>query len=252
MFVVASDLDAEKAAPYEKAILEVETALYATFMTNRPDYIIRVLIFKDQASLQANAKKVREVGIVMPGGGFYMEYEKALFLDSQVVGVPGLKHELTHALERADFGRSRPAPWFDEGFATMIESADLGGKEIKFHFDFRLLMLDKLLKDQKLPKLKDVLTMEFAAYNAFPARMIGDAVSRNLLMYLSEKGLLVKFYQRYRGNVGKDRTGVKSIEEVCGKKIDEVDAEWRTWLAEKLASDAVKKDIQGAKTSMPY
>jgi len=237
MFVVALDLDKQAGAQYENLITQIEQALYENFFVNRPEYVIKIVLFKDNASLQKSAKKVAEKSLVMPGGGFYLPYEKVLCVETPM-GPWVLKHELTHALLHADFRREKLCPWVDEGMAMLVESATLDGKQIQLRLDGRIQMVYQLMKAQKLPHLKDVFSMDFATYNSMANRMIGDAMSRNLLFYLHEKGLLIPFYKRFRGNYGRDRTGIKFIEEIAKKDINAVETDWLAWVNDKTAKHA--------------
>ena len=55
-------------------------------------------------------------------------------------------------------------------------------------------------------------------------------------MYLQEKGLLEKFYRKFRDNHKKDPTGMKFLKEVLEKKIDEIEKDWLAWV-KKLKYD---------------
>ena len=192
-----------------------------------------MVLFKDNASLRRNAKKVAEKSIVMPAGGFYMTYEHTLC--AEVTMGPWLvRHELTHALVHGDFGSKKPAPWFDEGMAMMVESAVIEGKKLTFRADRRLNLVHRLMKARKLPKLKDVLKMDFRTYNAPATRATADALSRCLMLYLDEKGLLVKFYRRYRIRYRRDPTATKFVEELLEKDIDAVETDLLAWVQAKV------------------
>ena len=52
---------------------------------------------------------------------------------------------------RLTFGSKKPAPWFDEGMAMMVESAVIDGKKLTFRADRRLNWVHRLIKAQKLP-----------------------------------------------------------------------------------------------------
>lgn len=52
-------------------------------------------------------------------------------------------------------------------------------------------------------------------------------------MFTQQKALLPKFYKKFRDNFKDDPTGKKSLEEVFGKKLDEIEKDWRLWLKEQ-------------------
>jgi len=234
MFVVAWDIDKEAGARSEKLITQLDEVLYENFLVNRPDYVIKIAIFKDNASFQRGVKKLAEKSPTLPGVGFYLPYEKVVAWEAPM-GEWVLRHELTHALLHADFRREKLTSWIDEGVACLCDSATFHGKQIEFKLDWRLGLVYKLMKEQKLPHLKDVFNMDYMTYNSPANHMVGDAMARNLLFYLHEKGLFLKFYKRYRGNYGRDRTGIKFIEEVTKKDINAVETDWLTWVNDKMA-----------------
>ena len=242
MFVVAWDLNRDAGDQYEKLIPQVQEALYENFFATRPDDVIRIALFKDNASLRKNAKKLATKSPVMPGGGFYLPYEKVLCVETPM-GEWLLKHELTHALLHADFRQRRLCPWFDEGMAMLVESAAINDKKIDLRLDWRLTLVQQQWKAQKLPHLKDVFRMDFATYNSMSNRMIGDAMGRCFLMYLQEKGLLMTFYKRFRGNYSQDPTGIKFLEAITKKKIDALETDWLAWVSEKTPNPAGDKPV---------
>ena len=234
MFVVAHDLDTEPAAQYETLISQQEKLLYDKWFGTRPEYVIKIVLFRDNASLRKSAKKVAEKSAVMPGGGFYLAYERVLCVDTGV-GAWVLKHELTHAMLHADWRREKLTQWIDEGMAMLVESCTFTDDDIELRLDWRLPVVHRLMKAQKLPHLKDVFRMDFRTYNRPENRMVCDAVARNFLFYLHEKGLLVGFYRRYRNNYSQDPSGIKFAEAFLKKDIDAIEADWLAWVTEKAA-----------------
>ena len=234
MFVVAWDVDATRGARYEKLIAQEEKALYETWLGTRPSYIIKIVLFKDNASLRRNAKKVAVKSPVLPGGGFYLGYEKAVCVD-MAMGEWLLKHELAHALLHADWGREKLPQWIDEGMAMLVESCTFENGRIKLKPDWRLPVVHKLTKAHKLPHLKDVLRMDFRTYNRRENRMVADAVARNFLLYLHDKDVLVRLYRRFRNNYSRDPSGIQFLEQLLKKDIDAIEADWLAWVARKMA-----------------
>ena len=235
IFVVAWDLNEEQGAQYEKLIGQQEKLLYDKWFGTRPGTIIKIVLFKNNASLRKSAKKVAVKSAVMPGGGFYLAYEKVLCVDT-AMGAWVLKHELTHALLHADWRREKLTQWIDEGMAMLIESCTFTDDGIELRLDWRLSVVHRLMKAQKLPHLKDVFRMDFRTYNRRENRMVADAMARNLLFYLHEKGMLVRFYRRFRNNYSRDRSGIKFLEQLLKKDIDAIEADWLGWVARKMAT----------------
>jgi len=232
MFVAAFELDPERTAQFRSLIGRLETTLYRDIISRRPNYIIRIVLFKDNASLQTNAKKILQKSPLPGPGGFYFEYERAVLADGSM-GEWLLRHELTHALLQAEFGVNKPAPWMHEGLASLFETASVE-EDLVFHPDWRLGTLIKLKDVDKLPHLEDVLKLDFRNYYTKPAdRQVSDTVGAGFLFYLHQKGLLAEFCKRYRGDFSADPTGIKFAEQVLKKKIHEIESDWLVWLSEQ-------------------
>ncbi|HUU42868.1 MAG TPA: hypothetical protein VMX57_03765, partial [Planctomycetota bacterium] len=56
------------------------------------------------------------------------------------------------------------------------------------------------------------------------------AAARYFMQYLQEKGVLERFYKSFREGHEKDRTGVRFVEEVLGRRLEDVEPEWRKWV----------------------
>ena len=244
LFVVADDLDAAKREAYEKLITQLQSALYAKLFQKRPGDVLKLVLFRDNASLRRSAKKLAVKSMVMPGGGFFMPYERTLCVDT-AMGEWVTKHEVTHALMHADFGREKVTPWIDEGIAMLVESCVLADDDMTFRLDWRLRMTSSAARAKKLPALGDVLRMDFRTYNSPQNRMLCDAVSRSLLMYLDERGQLVTFYKAYRKGYARDKTGIRYLEEVLQKKIDAIETDVLQWVEEKSGRPAQSQPASG-------
>ena len=234
VFVVASDLPEGRRERYDKLITQLEGALYAKLFTRRPSAILKIALFKDNASLRKSAKKLAVKSAVMPGGGFFMPYEKVICADT-AMGEWVVKHEVTHALLHADFRQRRLTPWIDEGIAMLAESCVLTDDDMTFRMDWRTTLVQRYARARRLPKLRDVLKMDFRTYNSRKNRMICDALARSLLMYLHEKGQLITFYKRYRKGYKRDKTGRTYLEETLQKNIDAIETDVLAWVEKKGA-----------------
>jgi hypothetical protein len=54
--------------------------------------------------------------------------------------------------------------------------------------------------------------------------------ARYFCMYLQDKGLLKKFYKKFRDNFEKDETGISFAEEILGDKISNTDKDYKSWV----------------------
>ncbi len=248
VLVVAWDLDAEVGAAYEKFIQDVQDALYKDLFVKRPTGVFKVALFRDTASLQKNAKKLAVKSVVMPMGGFYLPYERVICAD-MTGGRWVVQHEITHALLHADLGRenwpaSTVTPWVDEGIASLVESAPLKDGSFQIGPDWRLTMACRRA-DGGLPKLRDVMTMDFATYNSPKNRFLNDVVARTFLLFLHERGQFLPFYKAYRTGVAADPSGIKAVEKTVQKSLDEIEADWLAWLKTKAEPVAPAKPESG-------
>jgi predicted metalloprotease with PDZ domain len=55
---------------------------------------------------------------------------------------------------------------------------------------------------------------------------------RYMLMYVYEKGLLKQWYDAYAAGYEADPTGIKALEKVFDKKVAQIEADWKKWVAE--------------------
>ena len=56
------------------------------------------------------------------------------------------------------------------------------------------------------------------------------AQARYFCMYLQEKGMLKKYYKKFRDNYEKDNTGISFAEELLNKTIRETDKDFKVWV----------------------
>jgi hypothetical protein len=49
-------------------------------------------------------------------------------------------------------------------------------------------------------------------------------------MYLQEKGVLKKFYKKFRDNFKNDETGISFAEEILKDKISNIDNDYKSWV----------------------
>ena len=55
------------------------------------------------------------------------------------------------------------------------------------------------------------------------------AEARYFCMWLEKKKMLRKFYKIFRNRYKEDPTGIKLLEEMLGKKVEEFETEWKKW-----------------------
>jgi hypothetical protein len=57
------------------------------------------------------------------------------------------------------------------------------------------------------------------------------AEARYFCMYLQQRGLLGKFYRKFRDNYKQSPSGEKFLIELLGKEMDEDEKDWLKWVA---------------------
>lgn len=194
------------------------------FFKTRPAQVYRVYLFKDDASYRKHAKELFGSVPDTPFG-YYLDSRRALVMNI-ATGGGTLVHEMFHALVRVDFP-DIPA-WANEGLGSLFEQCHVTDEGLVGLVNWRLPILQDAIRKNELPTLRKIMTVDDAAFYA--ARAGNYAGARYFMMYLQENRRLVDFYAKFRDNFKKDRTGVRFAEEVLGRKLEEVEPDWRKWV----------------------
>ena len=225
VFAVASDAP-EKAL--ESYCTQTVAACYDAYMKQffkvKAAGAFRVYLFKDDVSYRVNAKKLFGAVPDTPYG-YYLDARRALVMNI-ATGGGTLVHEMFHALVRADFP-GIPA-WANEGIASLFEQCGVTpAGTLEGYVNWRLPILQDAIKKGTLPSFRRIMTMTDAEF--YNDRQGKYAAARYLMLYLQEKDLLVKFYHAFRDRTPEDKTGVKFVEELLGRKLEDFEPEWRKW-----------------------
>lgn len=173
------------------------------------------------------------------GGGWYDDNQHTILtVQTGII----LTHEFTHALHHADqLARNQTHPvWVKEGLATLFETSQLKEGRLQPIHNFRLRSIQRLARQSEYIPLKRFMSMKQSEYMAQAGKCYPQG--RYMMMYLHEKGLLKKWYDAYTAGFAQDRTGVRAMEQVCGKSIDQVDRDWRAWVVGLKASGNLPGD----------
>jgi hypothetical protein len=228
LFVVACDGDEETMNRGLGTLTRVYQAMFKDFMKTKPTEALKVYLFKDKSSYNAYNKKAYQREPTTPYG-FYMPSERKLVMNIST-GLGTLAHELVHPLNESDFPEI--PSWFNEGFASLFEqSYYTDDKSIRGDVNWRLPALQKVIKDGSAPGLKKVMETSTGEFYG-EARGLNYATGRYLCYYLQENNQLVKFYQAFRDGAKDDPTGVATLEKVVGKKLDELEPEFRKFVSQ--------------------
>jgi hypothetical protein len=199
-------------------------ALRKDYFKKDPPYIIDIWLFKDKNSYERNTFALFEEEPTTPFG-FYSEHNRALIMNIETGGGT-LIHEIVHPFTRANFPRC-PA-WFFEGLGSLYEQcADRDG-HIMGLTNWRLAGLQEAIRNGSIPTFEQLTSTpddDFYRYD----RGTNYAQARYLCYYLQEKGLLIKFYNRFVSNEDKDPTGYETLKKVLGE--DDMAAFEKKWKA---------------------
>lgn len=196
----------------EKTVKWATGRLKRMYFEKDPAHIIDIWLFKNSRSYE---KHTREIFNVKPDTpfGFSSPRHNALIMNI-ATGGGTLVHEIVHPFVAANFPRC-PA-WFNEGLGSLYEACRANGDEMEGLLNWRLPALREAVKRNRIPSFKAF--MSTTAYQFYREdRGTNYAQARYLCYYLQEKGLLKKFYHKFRANVQNDPTGYETLKEVLGE-----------------------------------
>lgn len=166
-------------------------------------------------------------------GGLY-DHDRSQLI-CQDIG-PSLRHEFLHVLHWRLLARTgqRHPDWIMEGFGALVEDMDRdegapGGWRAAP--SWRMNIAKRLLDLGRLLPLTDLTTMERRVFRSRRPNA-NYAQARAFMMYLSESRLLTPFFRDYVEAYEADPTGVASLERAFGKALEEIEEDYRAWLAE--------------------
>jgi len=200
--------------------------LWANLFTYRPNKALYIVLLTDD---DAPALLEQEAGL-------YHAKLRTVFCSDRGMGQAGrasvVVRELVNALHAVDMKTRRQvhAVWLVEGLASLFDSARLGAAPT-FLPDGRLGMLQALLTSPRNVTWTQFAKVGEQAFQQNAELTYGYA--RYVMLFLHQKGLLKKFYDEYTkpAEYVRDAGGLTAIATVSGKTIDEIQGEWRKWVA---------------------
>jgi hypothetical protein len=226
-FLVVGNMSRRELAIHANYTIKIYMeAYYKGYFEKKPGYVLTVFLFKGDREYRKWAKELFNDTDVSHYG-YYSPSDRALVMNISTGGGT-LVHEMFHALVEPEFD-DIPA-WFNEGVASLYEACRL--KEdghINGMMNWRFPILKKgMEKGHYVPlrKLFKTTTSEF--YDDEHGMHYGEA--RYFCMWLEKKGLLRKFYKTFREKYKEDPTGIKFLEELLGKKVEEFEKEWKEFV----------------------
>lgn len=191
---------------------------YAKYFLYEPQNPFQIVYFATKAEFQTHTKS--------SAYGFYRPSEKTLYTYTGS-GEGTLWHELMHAFMYANINHNTQQ-WFTEGFASFYEMAAIqNNKFVEGYTNWRLPLLQQMLKKKDNLLLKDFLTeKEMSEDNAY-------AKARFLFCYLWAYNKIIPFSKSYLYELsakykGKElaQKSIEKMEELVGKKFSEIETEY--------------------------
>lgn len=220
--VIGDERPSRVRARAEKTVKWAVDRLKRMYFEKDPDHIIDIWLFKNSRSYQKHTWEIFKVKPDTPFG-FSSPRHNALIMNI-ATGGGTLVHEIVHPFMAANFPRC-PA-WFNEGLGSLYEACRGSGDELEGLLNWRLPALQEAVKRNRIPSFKAFMsTTDYRFYREDRGTNYGQA--RYLCYYLQEKGLLKKFYHKFRADVQKDPIGYETLKEVLGER--DMDAFKRKW-----------------------
>jgi hypothetical protein len=217
--IFATNTDKETLAELKRSLQMQAASQWEDLFATRPDEFISVVL-----PSPADYKKiVRMAGV----GGFYNDDAKILI--AQHLGQV-ITHEFTHAMhagDRAPLGQDHPI-WIAEGLASMFEAARFEGNKLVPQDNFRLNLLQRAARRNKLIPLSALIEMKQPQFVAKADFAYGQ--SSSVMLYLYDQKLLRKWYDTYKAGFDEDATGKKAIEKVTGRTFEDFEKDWTAWM----------------------
>jgi hypothetical protein len=180
---------------------------------------ITIYLFKSQSSCKPYAKSIRRSYTPY---GFYLGQGRNLIVVNRESGLGTIAHELVHYFIDTGFA-VRPPKWINEGIATFFE---------KFigHFDEngKLTISFGYFSNWRFPAAKkriNELTLEKLMKSDEP----DECAARSIMLFLHKKKLLGACIEKWRVE-RTEPTGVRDLEQVYGKTIDQFEVDWKRWV----------------------
>lgn len=215
--VFATNVDKRTLEEVKAQLTAQAKALWADLFHYRPEAYLTVVIPSEEDA--------RSMSPMV--GGFYQPDTHRLI--ARQIGLT-LRHEFTHAMHYGDqIARGQQhSIWVLEGLAGLIESATFAGGHIHPEPNMRLNMMQAMFQAKRELPWKTMFEFDQARFMREAGRTYPQ--SRYVMMYFFQKGKLRAWYDEYCRNVEKDPSGIAATEKVFGKKLAEIEADWKKWV----------------------
>lgn len=168
-------------------------------------------------------------------GGLYDHTQKRLV--ARNIG-GSLRHEFFHVMHFGDMERlNQQHPlWMQEGLACLYEDYEISGNgTIKFLPNDRQIIVKRRAKSGILVKWKDLFGLSAKQFMNRAQELYPQV--RSIFEFVADQGKLAEWYKIYVANFDEDRSGAKSFEIVFNKPMQDVEKQWRLWIANQPEID---------------
>ncbi|MGA2265081.1 MAG: hypothetical protein ABSH10_01455 [Phycisphaerae bacterium] len=162
--------------------------------------------------------------------GIYFPAAKVL-LTSSVSS--SLIHEFTHALHDNDqaLANQEHPTWLVEGLAVLFQqSRPALHSTLQIEAGYRVALAKMIVQEGCALPLAELLRKDHAQFMQQAEICYPQAGA--LLYYLYSLGKLSTFYDTYKANYGKDRTGELALTTVLGKDLKDIETDWQQWMTD--------------------
>ena len=223
-FVVIGNLPRAKLRKVaDGSVVAPARAMWKSYFDKRPADVITALLFRDDKTYRAWAKKLFG-DTDLPHFGYCRTADRVMVMNIST-GTGTLVHELTHALIHYDF--PDVPTWFNEGLASLHEQCYIRADGIVGCLNWRLPALQDALRKKKLRSLRELVTAGDFYTNQSG---LNYAQARYFVMYMQQRRLLKTFYKTFRRRRKERGAAVKCIEAVFGAKLEAVERQFIEWV----------------------
>ena len=200
--------------------------LKADYFPLDPSPIVDIWIFDGEASYRHHVN-VLFGGLPPSPYGYYSPCDDAIAVDI-TLGGGTVVHEMVHAFVEANFPDC--PTWFDEGLASLYEHTEDDAGHIRGRINWRLPRLQEAIRSGAAPRIDELVATSRGEF--YDGQAASYAAARYLLYYLQERGVLRRYYHRFRETRESDPTGLAALQSVLGERdVRAIQAQWVAFVA---------------------
>ncbi len=167
-------------------------------------------------------------GNISSVGGAYEHQKRRLV--AQDLGAT-LRHEFIHVLHWRDMNRlgQAHAPWIQEGLASLVEDYDINEGQLVPVASWRTNIVKRMNDRHRMPAIEKLASTPMRSFTS-TRPLAKYAQARTIMLYLLDLGKLSEFYTVYTKEYDADPTGIRAMEVVLNKEINEINTDFRAWV----------------------